>query len=183
MDGRVTQLLDFAKMQLEDLKIKPRLLEIDLIIKEVASRFLVLFQNKEQSLKLEIPDSLPQVKADREKLEQILVNLLSNANKFSPTGGNITLRVREDGNRIVVEVKDSAPAIPEEEKVKLFDPYYRGEDADKRQRFPGLGLGLAISRKLVELHQGEIWVDSKSRKGNTFAFSLPTLEQRAKGIG
>lgn len=183
MDGRVTQLLDFAKMQVEDLKIKPQLLEIDLIIKEVASRFLVLFQNKEQSLKLEIPDSLPQVKADRQKLEQILVNLLSNANKFSPTGGNITLRVREDGNRIVVEVKDSAPAIPEGEKAKLFDPYYRGEDADKKQHFPGLGLGLAISRKLVELHQGEIWVDSKPRKGNTFAFSLPALEQGAKGIG
>lgn len=159
------------------MKTKSEPLKIGSAIEEIASRLLILFKNKEQSLKLEIPDSLPQVKADREKLEQILVNLLSNANKFSPTGGNITLQVKEDGNRIVVEVKDSAPAIPEGEKVKLFDPYYRSEDADKRQRIPGLGIGLTISRKLVELQQGEIWIDSKPRKGNTFAFSLPTYNE------
>jgi len=84
MDGKVTQLLDFAKMQVEDLKIKSEPLEIGSAIEEIASRLLILFKNKEQSLKLEIPDSLPQVKVDRGKLEQILVNLLSNANKFSP---------------------------------------------------------------------------------------------------
>ena len=174
MDGRVTQLLDFAKMQVEDLKIKSEPLEIGSAIEEIVSRLLILFKNKEQSLKLEIPDSLPQVKVDRGKLEQILVNLLSNANKFSPPGGNIALRVKEEGKRIVVTVKDSAPVIPEVEKTKLFDLYYRGEDADKRQRIPGLGIGLAISKKLVELHQGEIWITSEKRKGNTFAFSLPT---------
>jgi len=177
MDKRVTLLFDFAKMQVGDLRLRQEPLEIGLIIKEMASRLRALFKNKEQSLKLEVPGSLPQVKADREKLEQIIVNLLSNANKFSPTGSKITLGARELDNRIIVEVKDSAPAITEEEKVKLFDPYYRGGDADKRQRVPGLGLGLAISRKLVELHQGELWVVSEPRRGNTFAFSLPTYNR------
>lgn len=177
MDKRVTALLDFAKTQVGDLMLRKEPLEIGLIIKEIASRLRVLFKNKEQSLKLEVLGSLPQVKADREKLEQIIVNLLSNANKFSPTGSKITLEARELDNRIIVEVKDSAPAITEEEKVKLFDPYYRGGDTDKRQRVPGLGLGLAISRKLVELHQGELWVVSEPGRGNTFAFSLPTYNR------
>jgi len=84
------------------------------------------------------------------------------------------LRVKEEGNRIVVEVKDSAPVIPKVEKMKLFNLYYRGEDTDKKQHIPGLGIGLAISKKLVELHQGEIWITSEPSKGNTFAFSLPT---------
>ncbi len=85
--------------------------------------------------------------------------------------------------RIIVEVEDSAPVVSEEEKKKLFDPYYRGEGADRRERIPGLGLGLAISKKLVELHGGEIWVESKRTKGNTFAFSLPALDQTTNGVG
>ena len=116
------------------------------------------------------------MKGERTKLDEVLTNLLSNANKFSPKGSNITLRAKEIDNRVIVEVEDSAPAITEEEKANLFAPYYRGEDADKRQRFPGVGLGLAISKQLVELHQGEIWVESEDEKGNTFSFSLPALK-------
>ena len=84
------------------------------------------------------------------------------------------MRAQEVDDKIVVEVKDSAPAISEEEKAKVFDLYYRGEDADRRRRIPGLGLGLAICKKLIELHQGRIWVDGEPGKGNVFAFSLPT---------
>jgi len=174
MDKRVTELLDLAKMQVGSLELKSESLEIGIIIERVTSQLLPLFKNKEQSLKLEILGSLPAVKGDREKLEQILLNLLSNANKFSPAGGNITLRAREVDDRIVVAVKDSAPAITQEEKEKLFDPYYRGGDTDERQRIPGLGLGLAISKKLVELHQGRIWIESEpGGNRNIFAFSLP----------
>jgi len=183
MDRRVTELLDLAKMQIGELRIEPEPLKMGSVITEVASKIRVLLEKKGQKLTLEIPDSLPKVNADRGKLEQVLFNLLSNANKFSPSGSDIILRVREVDRGIIVEVEDSAPAVTEAEKMKLFDPYYRGEDADKRGRFPGLGLGLAISKKLVELHQGEIWVKSKSGKGNTFAFSLPALDRRTKRNG
>lgn len=174
MNKRVTELLNLAKMQIGNLEFNPEPLEFGVVIEETVSQLLPVFGNKEQSLKLEMPDSLPIVKADREKLEQILFNLLSNANKFSSTKSNIALRVKEVGDSVVVEVKDSAPAIAERDKEKLFDPYYRGEDAHKRQRIPGLGLGLAISKKLVELHQGRIWCESEPGIGNTFAFSIPT---------
>ncbi len=182
MEKRVAELLDLAKMQLGDLQLKLEPLEIGVIIEEVASQLLPLFKNKEQSLKLEIPDCLSPVKADREKIEQVLLNLLSNANKFSPTGGNITLRAKEVDDRIVVEVKDSAPVITEEEKEKLFESYYRGGDADERARIPGLGLGLAISKKLVELHQGKIWVESEPGKGNSFIFSIPTRNREQREL-
>ncbi len=177
MNKRISELLDLAKTQIGGLELKLEPLKIGVIIEEVTSHLLPLFKSKEQSLKLEIPDSLPQVEADREKLEQILLNLLSNANKFSPTDSNIAVRAREVDDRIVVEVKDSAPAITEEGKEKLFDPYYRGGNADERQRIPGLGLGLAISKKLVELHHGKIWVENEPGKGNTFAFSLSIQNQ------
>ncbi len=182
MERRVAELLDLAKMQLGDLQLKLEPLEIGVIIEEVTSQLLPLFKNKGQSLKLEIPDCLSPVKADRGKIEQVLLNLLSNANKFSPTGGNITLRAKEVDDRIVVEVKDSAPVITEEEKEKLFEPYYRGGDADERARIPGLGLGLAISKKLVELHQGKIWVESEPGKGNSFIFSIPTRNREQRGL-
>lgn len=176
MNRRVAELLDLARAQIGELSIKPEPLEIARIINEIASQLHILFESKEQILILEIPDSLPKVNADRGKLEQVLFNLLSNANKFSPTGNTVVLRARNAGRKIVVEVEDSAPVVTEEEKGRLFDPYYRSEDPQKRERFPGLGLGLSISKSLVELHQGEIWVESKPNKGNTFAFSLPTLD-------
>ncbi len=72
-----------------------------------------------------------------------------------------------------MEVEDSAPAITEEERSKIFDLYYRGEDVDKIKRIPGLGIGLFVAKKMTELLGGEIWVNSRPGKGNIFAFSLP----------
>jgi len=113
------------------------------------------------------------VEADRERVDQILSNLLSNANKFSPSGSSIAVRAKARNNSVVVQVDDSAPTITEEEKTKIFDPYYRGEDADRRARVPGIGLGLALCKQLVELHHGRIWVEAKPEGGNIFAFTLP----------
>ena len=181
MNRRVAELLDLATMQIGELKIEPEPLEMTHIITEVASQLRVLFKSKKQTLTLEMPDSLPKVKADRGKLEQVLFNLLSNANKFSPTGKNVILRAKQADGKIIVEIEDSAPAVTEDDKRRLFDPYYRGDDPEKRERFAGLGLGLSISRKLVELHQGDIWVENKPTKGNIFAFSLPVLGRRKSG--
>ncbi|MCX5999087.1 MAG: ATP-binding protein [Chloroflexi bacterium] len=180
MNKRITELLDFARMQTGQPDFRPEPLDISQVLRDVASQYLVLFTNRGQSLRLGIADSLPMVQADKAKLEQILINLLDNANKFSPAGGTITLRAARTDGKVVVAVDDSAPAITEEERGRIFEPYYRGEDADKRQRLPGLGLGLAIVKRLVQLHHGEIWVDSTEGKGNTFAFSLPIVEHQVE---
>jgi len=182
MDKRVAELLDLAKVQLGNLHLKEEPLEISELIGEVVVQLSSLFKNKGQSLELNVPDSLPPARADKERIEQVLLNLMSNANKFSPAGGKITLRAKEEAYRIIVEVEDSAPAIREEDKTKLFDPYYRGGDDDERERIPGLGLGLAICRRLIELHQGKIWIENEPGKGNIFVFSLPTWNGESPGF-
>jgi len=121
-------------------------------------------------LSIAVPASLAVV-ADEQRLEQILLNLLSNAIKFTPEGGQIALRANTDTKSLIVEVQDTGPGISEEEQQKLFRPYYR-ISADRR-RMPGIGLGLVITKQLVELHGGRIWIQSEPGKGSTFAFSLP----------
>ncbi|MFC2044863.1 ATP-binding protein [Chloroflexota bacterium] len=175
MNKRVSELLDMAKLQIGELSIKLEPLDINRTITEIQQQLQVLFQNKKQTIELEVSKSLPRVNGDREKLGQVLSNVLSNANKYSPVGSKIVLRVREQNTQVVIEVEDSGPTINEAEKTKIFDPYYRTGDTKRRAEIPGLGLGLAISKKIVELHKGEIWVGSKPTKGNIFVVSLPAF--------
>jgi signal transduction histidine kinase len=174
IDNTISELLDFARMHMGKMELELEPLDLNAVAKEVTSRVLHHFENRDQTLRLEIPDSLPLVTADRDKLEHIIYNLLSNANKYSPSGGSIILRARHCDSKVVVEVEDSAPIITNEEKERIFEPYYRGEDINRKKRIPGLGLGTTVTKNLVELHGGEIWIDSKPEKGNIFAFSLLT---------
>jgi signal transduction histidine kinase len=177
MDKTVGELLDLAKIQIGGLNLQLEPHNIDTSVEEVVLQLQTLFSIKKQTLTLDMPESLPIALLDKERIEQVLVNLMSNANKFSPTGSEVTLRVRESEGRLLVSLQDCANAISEEDKVRLFDPYYRGGDDAERQRVPGLGLGLAISRRIIEQHGGRIWVESEAGKGNTFIFSLCVCEQ------
>ncbi|MFC1958160.1 ATP-binding protein, partial [Chloroflexota bacterium] len=180
MDRRVSELLELARIQTGNLVLKKELIDIKEFLSNVALQLQSIFQGKSQTLNLEIADSLPKINADRNRLEQIVSNLLSNANKFSPVSSSIILRAKGNNRQVIVEVEDSAPAISKEDKERIFEPYYRGEDSTKRERFPGLGLGLSIVKNLIELHQGKVWVESGAIKGNNFAFSLPALDQKLR---
>jgi len=175
VNRRISELLDFLRVRQGDLELQTRPLAIGPVVTEVASHLGGLFDSKGQSLELDLPDSLPPVQADRDRLQRILSNLLENANELSPDNSSITVTARQVGQTIVVEVKDSAPAITEDDTRRLFDLCYTGEGANGRQPLPELGPSLAILKQLVELHHGEIWVESEIGKGNTFAFSLPVL--------
>jgi len=174
MNRRVAELIDLARMQIGQLNSTLEPVKIEKVIADVTGQLDAIFTSKEQTLTFKKLSSLPKVNADREKLEQVLYNLLSNANKFSPNGSTITLTVKKVEGKVIVEVEDSALPITEREKKKIFDPYYRSEDPGKRERFSGLGLGLSVSKRIVELHQGEIWVKGQAGRGNIFAFSLTT---------
>ncbi len=183
MDRRITELLEYARMEIGAVVLKRQLLDIGAAVEEMGARFALLFKNKGQTFEVRVEKGLPKVMADRDRLEQVVTNLISNANKFSPADSNIIMRVQKDPDRtdrVVIAVDDSAPVIPEEDRKRLFEPYYRGEDVAKRQRLPGLGLGLAIARKLVELHQGKIWIETEPGRGNTFAFWLPASDKNAE---
>jgi len=175
LEARLTELLDMAKMESLGFKLSLELLDIRPLLENIASELLPVVSENRQSLTVDIPPSVPMVKADKQRLEQVLLNLLTNAIKFTGEGGKIQLRLIRNGTELVVQVKDNGPGITKEEQARIFMPYYRIE-AD-RQRFSGLGLGLSLSKQLVELHGGRMWVESELGKGSTFAFSLPIAKQ------
>ncbi|MFC1948475.1 ATP-binding protein [Chloroflexota bacterium] len=173
MDRKITELLELAGIESGNVSLNLEPLDITSILKDISSQFSILFQESDQKFELEVADSMPVVLADREKVEEIIMNLLSNANKYSITGGSIVLRSRVSDNYVIVEIEDTAEPIPDEQKTRLFQPYYRSENDTEMSKVPGLGLGLAICRTLVELHNGKIWIENKNSTGNVFCFSLP----------
>jgi signal transduction histidine kinase len=180
MDKKVGELLDLARIQIGRVELRMEPLDLSEVIEDMTSQLSSLFRNKEQSIETEIPVSLSRVRADRERTEEVLLNLLSNANKFSPAGGHITIMATEKEDEVLVEVKDSAPIIKDIDRDRIFDAYYRGGNEEDRQRVSGLGLGLAISKSLVELQGGEIGVASEEGSGNTFYFTIPVWKDEEK---
>jgi signal transduction histidine kinase len=107
-------------------------------------------------------------------VEQVLVNLLSNASKYSPEETEVVLKARTVDGNLLVEVRDSGIGIAAEDQKQLFKPYHRVEQ--DRQSFPGIGLGLAVSKQIIDAHGGQIWVESKPGRGSTFKFTLPLMQ-------
>ena len=171
LNSRIDELLDLAKGEIGMLQLKDELLDASQLLREVAEYVSPVASSRGQYLILELPDSLPLVKADKVRLRQIVLNLLNNALNFTPEGGRITLRTGQKDASLVVEVEDNGPGIAEEEHQHLFEPYHRMEVAG--ERLSGLGLGLALCKTLVDLHGGRIWVKSRVGEGSTFSFSLP----------
>ena len=170
LDTSLGELLDLTKMRsLMQVQLAP--INIKQLTEVVLEYIRPIVKRKEQVLNINLPDVLPPVNADAQRLEQVLRNLLMNAVKFTPPRGNITLKARQQNKNLVVEVQDSGIGIARDKQTGLFERYYRAEP--DREQFPGVGLGLALAKQIVELHGGKIWVDSEPGKGSTFAFSLP----------
>ena len=119
-------------------------------------------------------DSTPTIVADRDHLEQVLNNLVTNAIKYSPRGGPITIEVRSDERGVRVAVKDKGIGIPKKELDAIFGLFYRSPDRAARDA-AGMGLGLYISREIVSRHGGEIWAESVPAEGSTFFVTLPLV--------
>lgn len=175
LKARASELLDLAKLEAEGFQLALESTDISTLVYNVVDQLSPIIHSRDQSLTLNLVSYLPKITADSLRIEQILLNLLSNATKFTPQGGSISLKANRQSSYIVIEVQDSGPSIPLEEKHKVFQPYYRLKSASK-EHIPEVGLGLALCKHLVELHGGRIWVESEQGKGNTFAFSLPTGE-------
>ncbi|RLC93532.1 MAG: hypothetical protein DRI39_04140 [Chloroflexi bacterium] len=171
LNRRIDELLDLARGELGMIQLSCKPLDIVRLLHAVAEDMALAFASHGQSLRLDVPSRLPLVWADEERLEQVVVNLLNNACKFTPEGGTITLRALEDGARLIVEVEDTGSGIDENEQKRLFDPYNRLES--DRERLSGLGLGLSLCKMLVSLHGGDIWIKSRKGSGSTFSFSIP----------
>jgi two-component system sensor histidine kinase KdpD len=122
-------------------------------------------------LKPDLPDDLPLVLIDSVLIEQVLVNLLENAIKFTPSGSPIDLAAWAEGQKVIVEVADRGPGLPPGEEERIFDKFYRVQPTDSG----GVGLGLTICRAIVEAHGGRIWAANRAGGGAVFYFTLPLV--------
>jgi PAS domain S-box-containing protein len=171
LNSRIDELLDMARGEMGMLRIKPERFAPLLLLHEVVDYVAPVAASREQAFKVELPDFLPEINADKGRVRQILLNLLNNAIKFTPERGKIILRAVVKDSNLVVEVEDNGPGMEKKVQKRIFEPYHRMQS--DAEHLSGLGLGLALCKTLVELHGGQIWVRSVVGKGSKFSFSLP----------
>ena len=142
------------------------------MIQETLANYESVAQEKGLRLTAEVEPKLPEVDCDRDRILQVLSNLVANATKATPEGGHVTLRVETRGREFVFAVSDSGLGISETDKKHLFERYWRSGEA----QYKGTGLGLSIARGIVSAHGGRIWAESEFGRGATFLFTIPAAD-------
>ena len=178
-DRLIEDILDLSKLEAGKMQLHRCPLSFLPLVERAASGLSMQLKDKNLSVRLDIPGGLPRVMADGKQLGRVLTNLLTNAIKFSPQGGKITLSARYAeqcrGNRdcLEISISDEGPGIPVNHQKKLFIRYQQINPGNMFRK--GTGLGLAICKEIILLHGGEIWVESpvKENTGTRFSFSLP----------
>jgi len=169
----INDLLDVSRLEAGRIELAPRLVNLSQVVEQVGSIVAVAAQARRIHVRSVLPDDLPPVQADASRLQQILVNLVGNAVKFSPAGGEVRLLAGRHRDQVWVAVEDDGVGIAKDELARIWDPFYQVE-APLRRRHGGSGLGLGIVRRLVELHGGVARAESEGEgRGSRFSFTLP----------
>jgi len=168
----IEDLLDLASVEQGQARIALAPVPLPEVLAQVEALTRPIALEKKQTLTLDLPEDLPRVLADRDRLAQVLINLLDNAVKFTPEGGRIEIRARSGPGKIMVSVEDNGVGIPPQDLGRIFERFYRVERSRDR-RVGGTGLGLAIAKHLVQAMGGTIEVESRPGSGTTFHVSLP----------
>jgi Na+/proline symporter/nitrogen-specific signal transduction histidine kinase len=169
----IDQTLDMAKIESGNAEWHTSELDVDEVIREAVDSTSQLFHAKSVQLEVAVPPVLPRVRADRDRLTQVLINLLSNAVNYSPAGGGkVEVRVSAADRAVRVDVRDNGPGIGPADHARVFERFRQvGDTVEGRPR--GTGLGLPISKRIIEHFGGRLWVESELGKGATFSFVLP----------
>jgi two-component system, NarL family, sensor histidine kinase BarA len=187
----IQSLLDMSKLESGTMSVKRQAMHVEDVLGEVIKTLTPSARKKGVTLRLDCEPSLPELRADPERLRQVFINLGDNAIKFTPSGGSVTYKVsaqgqdRENGaedigfalmspvrSQLEVRVIDTGIGIPPAERQKVFDPFYQVDSSSTRE-YGGTGLGLSIVKRLVESHDGTIRVDENSPRGAVFVVTLP----------
>jgi signal transduction histidine kinase len=166
-----TSFLDLARLESGRIPFNSELYDPGVLLQECVGIMQTKAEENSLHLKLEIPSDLPTIKGDRDKIKQVVLNLISNAVNYNKPSGSITVTALSSSNELVFSVNDTGPGIRQAEIAHLFDKFYRSQATEKTVQ--GTGLGLAICQKIVEAHNGRINVQSEVGIGTTFSVHLP----------
>jgi len=146
--------------------------DVNALVREM----IEIFQEMTPSHRVSLEGSVnARVIGDKDRLGQVLMNLLNNAKKYSPQAGKVLVRISQDQGNVVVRVKDFGIGIEEEHQQKIFERFYQISDLEERT-YPGLGIGLYLSSEIIKRHYGKLGVESKKGEGSTFYFTLPLYQ-------
>jgi PAS domain S-box-containing protein len=169
----VADILDLSRIEMGRIQLNRHYVAVGDLVQDVVSSLANQIAAKEQTLSVAVADDLPDVRLDRDRIIQVLTNLVSNANKYTPVGGAIGISAHIDGPMLVIAVRDTGYGISGADLEKLFDTRFFRANNPNVQFVSGTGLGLIIARSLVEMHGGRIWAESVLDQGSTFTFTIP----------
>jgi len=165
----VVELTELSRIETGRAELKMEPVDLNTLIEDVIRQFQPQMERQKLSFQKEFTAELPSVYADRERIRQVIGNLVHNAIKFNHPGGDIKARTRTADNSVIVEISDTGMGIAGDDLPRIFERFYK---ADKSRAAQGTGMGLAIAKHVVEAHGGDIWVQSEEGKGSTFGFGL-----------
>jgi signal transduction histidine kinase len=168
----VNDMQDLSLAEAGELHLNRHPLKVEDLVERVMIPFSGEAQNRGIHFSVNLPQNLPVLSVDADKIVQVLINLLGNALRYTPEGGGVELSVRDDGGMVTFFVRDTGPGIEPGELGNIFERFYRIDHSRSRSG-GGAGLGLAIAKGLVEAHGGKIWAESNSGEGSRFAFTIP----------
>jgi two-component system phosphate regulon sensor histidine kinase PhoR len=166
----VAELTELSRIETGKAELKKEPVKINQLVDEVIAQLNPQAERQKIAISRDFTADLPSIPADRDRVRQVIANLVHNAIKFTPAGGQITITSRALEDSVVVDIADTGIGIPKEDLARVFERFYKG---DKARTGEGTGMGLAIAKHVVEAHGGSIWVRSEEGKGSTFSFSLP----------
>lgn len=171
MNRLITDILQTSQSMKAELAVHCHDVFLQMLCKEILEQYTNSFEKKSLILVTDIPQDVPRVYADEELIRQVIVNLLDNAIKYTPSGGKITVSIlHRTTQKVQISVCDTGPGIPEEKRERIFEGHFR---LKRDQEKEGYGLGLSLCRKIIRAHYGQIWVDSILNQGSCFQFTLP----------
>jgi len=177
----VNQVLDMAKIEAGHAEWHASELDLRSLLTQAVQTTAEVFHERGVSVELDMPAQVPMLQADPDRLLQVLLNLLSNAAKFAPaTHGRVRIRLGADAERASVEVEDNGPGVPVDQQQLVFEKFRQGGDPTSRPQ--GTGLGLPISRRIIEHFGGRMWLRSEAGRGACFGFDLPWRQDAGASI-